>query len=101
MRYIRNIIIKEQGIKLPNVAEAQCFFNYPFARIEESLTNAVYHCAYDVREPIEVRVLLDRIEIVIYPCSERSITDEGLRTYHVFNRRYRNRRIGNFGGKCI
>ena len=38
----------------------------------------------------------DRIEIVSYPGPDRSITDEGLRTYHVFNRRYRNRRIGEF-----
>ena len=96
LRYIRNNIIKEQVIKLPDVAEAQRFFNYPFASIEESLSNAVYHRAYDVREPIEVRVLPDRIEIVSYPGPDRSITDEGLRTYHVFNRRYRNRRIGEF-----
>lgn len=96
LRYIRNNIIKEQVIKLPDVAEAQRFFNYPFASIEESLSNAVYHRAYDVREPIEVRVLPDRIKIVSYPGPDRSITDEGLRTYHVFNRRYRNRRIGEF-----
>ena len=45
LRYIRNNIIKEQVIKLPDVAEAQRFFNYPFASIEESLSNAVYHRA--------------------------------------------------------
>ena len=49
-----------------------------------------------MREPIEVRVLPDRIEIVSHPGADRSITEEGLRTYHVFNRRYRNRRIGEF-----
>lgn len=78
------------------VAEARRFFNYPFAAIEESLSNAVYHKGYDVREPIEVRVLPDRIEIVSHPGADCSITIEGLKTYRVFNRRYRNRRIGEF-----
>ncbi|MDE6993709.1 MAG: putative DNA binding domain-containing protein, partial [Lachnospiraceae bacterium] len=91
LQYIQNSIIQEQIIKIPNKAEADRFFNYPYAAIEESLCNAVYHKGYDVREPIEVRVLPDRIEIVSHPGADRSITEEGLRTYHVFNRRYRNR----------
>ena len=49
-------------VKMPNKAEARRFFNYPYAAVEESLCNAVYHKGYDVREPIEVRVLPDRIE---------------------------------------
>ena len=96
LQYIQNSIIQEKIVKLPDVAEAKRFFNYPFAAIEEALSNAVYHKGYDVREPIEVRVLPDRIEIVSHPGADRSITDEGLKTYHVFNRRYRNRRIGEF-----
>ena len=56
----------------------------------------MYHKGYDVREPIEVRILSDRIEIVSYPGADCSISEEGLRTYRVFNRRYRNRRIGDF-----
>lgn len=36
------------------------------------------------------------IEIVSHPGADRSITEEGLRTYRVFNRRYRNRRIDEF-----
>lgn len=94
--YIRNNIITEQVIKHPDRAEADRFFNYPYAAVEESLCNAAYHKGYDVREPIEVRVLPDRIEIVSHPGADRSITEEGLRTYRVFNRRYRNRRIGEF-----
>ena len=94
--YIRNNIITEQIIKYPDRAEADRFFNYPYAAVEESLCNAVYHKGYDVREPIEVRVLPDRMEIVSHPGADRSITEEGLRTYRVFNRRYRNRRIGEF-----
>ena len=81
---------------MPEVAEAKRFFNYPFAAIEEALSNAIYHKGYDVREPIEVRILPDRIEIVSHPGADRSITQEGLKQYRVFNRRYRNRRIGEF-----
>lgn len=68
----------------------------PYAAIEEALANAVYHKAYDVREPIEVRVEADRIEILSFPGPDRSVTREGLKTYRVTNRRYRNRRIGEF-----
>jgi len=96
LQHIQNSIIQEQIIKLPDKAEANRFFNYPYAAIEESLCNAAYHKGYDVREPIEVRVLPDRIEIVSHPGADRSITEEGLKNYHVFNRRYRNRRIGEF-----
>ena len=94
LQYIRNSVIQEQVIKFPDRAEAERFFNYPYAAIEESLCNAVYHKGYDVREPIEVRILPDRIEIVSHPGADRSISEEGLRTYRVFNRRYR--RIGDF-----
>ena len=52
--------------------------------------------AYDVREPIEVRVEQDRIEIVSFPGPDRSVTQEGLKNYRVSSRRYRNRRIGDF-----
>ena len=94
--YISNTIVQERVQKLPDVAEARRFFNYPYEAIEETLANAVYHKGYNEREPIEVRVLPDRIEIVSYPGADRSITMDGLKNYRVFNRRYRNRRIGEF-----
>ena len=96
LRYIRNTIITEQVVKLPDRAEAERFFNYPYAAIEEALSNAVYHKAYDEREPIEVRVEKDMIEIVSHPGPDRSVTLEGLRNFKVRSRRYRNRRIGEF-----
>ena len=58
--------------------------------------NAVYHKAYDEREPIEVRVEKNMIEIISHPGPDRSVTLEGLRTFKVRSRRYRNRRIGEF-----
>ena len=96
LQYIRNVIITEKVVKHPDKAEADRFYNYPYAAVEEALSNAVYHRAYDEREPIEVRVENDRIEIVSFPGPDRSITMEGLKNYRVSNRRYRNRRIGDF-----
>ncbi|WP_366936785.1 ATP-binding protein [uncultured Catenibacterium sp.] len=48
-----------------------------------------------MREPIEVRVEKNMIEIVSFPGPDRSVTQEGLKQYRVSNRRYRNRRIGD------
>lgn len=96
VQFIKNTIITEKVVKHPDRAEADRFFNYPYAAIEEALSNAVYHRAYDVREPIEVRVEHDRIEIVSFLGPDRSVTQEGLKNYRVSNRRYRNRRIGDF-----
>lgn len=96
LRYIRNVVITEQVIKVPGRAEADRFFNYPYEAIEEALSNAVYHKAYDEREPIEVRVEKGMIEIISHPGPDRSVTLEGLRTFKVRSRRYRNRRIGKF-----
>lgn len=94
--YISNTIVQERVQKLPDVAETKGFFNYPYEAIEEALTNAVYHKGYNERELIEVRVLPDWIEIVRHPGIDRSITRDGLKNYRVFNRRYRNRHIGEF-----
>ena len=43
-----------------------------------------------------MRVENDMIEIVSFPGPDRSVTQEGLKRYKVSNRRYRNRRIGDF-----
>lgn len=43
LQYIRNTIITEKVIKHSDRAEADRFFNYPFAAVEEALSNAVYH----------------------------------------------------------
>lgn len=96
LQYIQNTVIKEKVVKYPDRAEADRFFNYPFAAIEEALANAVYHKGYDVREPIEVRIENGTIEIISHPGPDRSVTIEGLKNFKVTNRRYRNRRIGEF-----
>lgn len=81
--YIRNNIITEKVTKYPDRTEADRFFNYPYVAIEEALANAVYHRAYDIREPIEVRIEPDKIEILSFPGPDRSITMEKLRTFKV------------------
>ena len=69
--YIKNSILQEQVIKVVGVAEATRFYIYPFAAIEEVLSNAVYHKGYDEREPIEVGVEANRIIIVSHPGADR------------------------------
>ncbi len=96
LQYIRNSVLTERVRKLPDVAEANRYFNYPYAAIEEALSNAVSHKGYDIREPIEVRILPDKIEILSHPGADRSISIEGLKSYRAVSRRYRNRRIGEF-----
>ena len=96
LHYLRNNVIEEAIVKLPDRAEAERFYNYPYAALEEALANAVYHKGYDTREPIEVRVLPDRIEILSHPGADRSITIANLREYRAVSRRYRNRRVGDF-----
>ena len=94
--YLSNQVIEEYVTKKEDAAEAQRFVSYPYSALEEALSNAVYHKGYDSREPIEVRVLPDRIEILSHPGADRSITSENLRVFRAVSRRYRNRRVGEF-----
>lgn len=96
LHYIDTTVIEEITVKNPKKAEADKFFNYPYQAIEEVLVNAVYHRSYEVREPIEVRILPDRITIASYPGPDRSIKMEALAIGNFVARRYRNRRIGEF-----
>ena len=96
LSYISNSILQEYVIKRPDRAEADRFFNYPYAAIEELLVNAVYHKSYEAREPIEVRILPDEITITSYPGPDRSIRLSDFAAGKSVARRYRNRRIGEF-----
>ena len=96
LAYIRNYTIKEVTIKEKNKAEAARVCNYPFAAIEEILSNAVYHRSYQINEPITVRITPENIEITSFPGFDRSISDESIANYSIRARIYRNRRIGDF-----
>lgn len=89
-------MLKEVTIKVKDKAEAVKFWNYPYAAIEEILSNAVYHRSYQIREPIQVRISDESIEITSHPGFDRSITDEAIRNYDIRAKIYRNRRIGDF-----
>ncbi len=60
------------------------------------MVNAVYHRGYDQREPVEVRVNPEGIDIVSYPGPDASIRIEALASDKIVARWYRNRRIGEF-----
>lgn len=94
--YLRSQVIKERVIKHPDRAEADRYYNYPFTALEEALCNAVYHRSYEIREPIEVRILQESITINSFPGPDRSIRDQDLEQHNFISRRYRNRRIGEF-----
>jgi len=94
--FIKNYLISERIFKHADRAEADRIFNYPYAAIEEALSNAVYHKDYSVYEPITVVFHSDHIEITSIPGPDRSISDEGLRSGNLVSRHYRNRRIGDF-----
>lgn len=96
LSYIKNYIIKEKVIKLPNRAEAVRIFNLPYAAVEETLSNAIYHKSYQIGEPITVTVTPDRMEITSLPGPDRTISNNDLQNRRLISRRYRNRRIGDF-----
>ena len=93
---LESVVLKEQIYKLPDRAQSQRVWNYPIRALEESIVNALYHRAWDVREPVEIRILPNRIEIINQGGPDRSVKMEDIKQGIIHNRRYRNRRIGDF-----
>lgn len=97
LSFIRTNIIAEKVVKHPEKAEADRFFNFPYAAIEEALANAVYHKSYELDSPIEVQIWDDKVEILSYPAAIPPVNKEVLTTSRrIISRQYRNRRIGDF-----
>jgi len=96
LAYLKAQIIKSKTIKIKGEALSKTFFNYPFEALEEALANAVYHKNYELREPIEVRILPEAIEIISYGGPDPSIRKDDLNNGIIRARRYRNRRIGEY-----
>lgn len=96
LSYIQNYIIKEKVMKVAGRAEAERIYNYPYAAVEEALSNAVYHKSYQIGEPITVSVTPDKMEITSLPGPDRTISSEDIANRRMVSRRYRNRRIGDF-----
>jgi len=83
-------------IKHADRPEAERFWNFPQAAIEEVVVNAVYHRSYEIREPIEVRISPEDLVALSFPGPDHSIKMDDLRRGKAVSRRYRNRRIGEF-----
>ena len=96
LNYIQANYLKQTVVKHPDRAEAERFWNFPYAAIEEAVVNAVYHRSYEIREPIEVRITPNDLVVLSFPGPDRSIRMADLRAGKAVSRRYRNRRIGDF-----
>ena len=94
--YIERNYLKEAVVKHPDRPEADRFWNFPAAAIEEALGNAIYHRSYEEREPVEVRITPEELVVLSFPGADRSIRMEDLQQGKAVSRRYRNRRIGEF-----
>ena len=95
--YLRTMIIRQKVAKVAGKAEAKRTYNYPYRAVEEAVVNALYHRSYQEREPVEISVMPDCIEIINYGGADWSIKLEDLRAgRRIFSRRYRNRRLGDF-----
>lgn len=96
LQFLRNQVVEEHVRKRPGQAKADRFVNFPYEALEEAVVNAVYHRSYEIREPIEVRVLPEEIRVHSYPGPDRSIDLADLEAGEAVARRYRNRRVGEF-----
>jgi ATP-dependent DNA helicase RecG len=94
VRFIERSYLRQTVVKRPDRPEAERFWNWPLAAVEEAVVNAVYHRSYAIREPIEVRINGDELMVLSFPGPDRSIRLADLQTGQAVSRRYRNRRIG-------
>ncbi len=95
LAYLRNsshVVTRKQ----PNRAAADRWMTFPFAALEETVANAVYHRSYEqMPEPTKVYVYPDRLEVTSYPGPLRGLELEHF-TEHAQRPSVpaRNRRIG-------
>lgn len=95
--YVKTMVIRQKVAKVATKAEANRTFNYPYQALEEVIVNALYHRSYQEREPVEISIMPEQIEIISYNGADRSIRLEDLRAgKRIHARRYRNRRLGDF-----
>ena len=96
LTYLREQVLAEKVIKVLGDEKAVRCFNYPYEALEEILANAVFHKSWDDRNPIEVRINHDSIEVLNFEGPMFPITQAHLQRPRIISRNYRNRRIGDF-----
>lgn len=97
LSFLKTNIVAEHVMKHRDKAEADRFYNFPYAAIEEAISNAIYHKSYELSSPIEVQVWPDKIEILSHPGPVPPVNAIILKTHRrIVAREYRNRRIGDF-----
>lgn len=96
LSYIDSYVIQKRTFKHEGTPVAEVVANYPYAAVEEILSNAVYHRSYQLPEPTTVRITPEAMEITSFPGFDRSITQEMIESFDLRCDRYRNRRIGDF-----
>jgi ATP-dependent DNA helicase RecG len=96
LHYIEISVITEKVVKYPDRAEADRFFTYPYAAIEEILVNAQFHRSYRPCDSIQIRIYPSRIMICNTPGPDKRIDMDKFVKGKAVAVRYRNRRIGEF-----
>ncbi len=97
MDYLRNTILYETVQKVPDRAEANRFWSYPYEALEEAVVNSLYHRDYSQHEPVEITIEPGGIDILNCPGPDRSISMESIVKGDMLkSRRYRNRYLGDF-----
>jgi ATP-dependent DNA helicase RecG len=97
LSYLRTNVIKQRIVKPSQKEQSDKAYNYPYQALEESVTNALYHRSYQEREPVEITIEPDHIDILSYAGPDRSISNEAIKAARKLTaRRYRNRRLGDF-----
>lgn len=97
LSYLRTNVIKQRISKPSDTERSVKVFNYPYQAFEEAVVNALYHRDYMEREPVEITIEPDHIDILSYAGPDRSISTEAIKAAKILKaRRYRNRRLGDF-----
>jgi len=97
MDYLRTTILYETVQKVPDRAEANRFWSYPYEALEEAVVNSLYHRDYSQHEPVEIASEPDGIDILNCPGPDRSISMASIMKGDMLkSRRYRNRYLGDF-----
>ena len=97
LTYLKTNVLREYVFKVSDKEEANRFWNYPIAALEEAIVNSMYHRSYEQYEPVEISVEPEGIYILSFPGPDRSISKETIKEgVRLKSRRYRNRRLGDF-----